>query len=42
MARLTSSLRVAWSTCSRPKPNVTVSRVEMIAPPLAVWAGVVA
>ena len=23
------------STCSRPKPNVTVSRVEMIAPPVA-------
>ena len=41
MARLTSSLRVVSVTCSRPKPNVTVSRVERIAPPLAVWAGVV-
>ena len=34
MARATSSLRVARSTCSRPKPKVTVSRVEMIAPPV--------
>ena len=41
-ARATSSLRVAWSTCSRPKPNVTASRVVMIAPPLAVCAGGVA
>ena len=39
--RRTSSLRVASSTCSSPKPKVTASRVEMIAPPLAVWAGVV-
>ena len=35
--RRTSSVRVAVSaTCSRPKPSETESRVEMIAPPLAV------
>ena len=39
---LTSSLRAASVTCSMPKPNVTASRVVMIAPPLAVCAGDVA
>ena len=42
IARRTSSLRVAWLTCSRPKPSVTVSRVDMIAPPLFDCAGSVA
>ncbi len=34
MARLTTSLRCAWLSCSRPKPNVTESRVERTAPPV--------
>ena len=32
---------MASSTCSRPKPNAIVSRVEIAAPPWVVCAGVV-
>jgi hypothetical protein len=40
--RRTRSLRFAVLTCSRPKPNVTVSRVEIAAPPDWVCGGSVA